>query len=82
MLPYRLLQAQTRPEFQDVPEPHAGPGKWWSESLFSAAKKAYDDFEHGRLVDRAVAMPASLSARAADRVAAESSPVALATAGA
>ena len=80
MLPYRLLQAQTRPEFQDVPEAHAGPGQWWSESL--AAKKAYDDFEHGRLVDRAVAMPASLSARAADRVAAESSPVALATAGA
>jgi hypothetical protein len=23
MLAYRLLQAQTQPEFQDVPEPHA-----------------------------------------------------------
>jgi hypothetical protein len=27
MLAYRLLQAQTQPEFQDVPEPHAGPGQ-------------------------------------------------------
>jgi propanol-preferring alcohol dehydrogenase len=27
MLAYRLLQAQTPPEFQDVPEPHAGPGQ-------------------------------------------------------
>lgn len=27
MLAYRLLQAQTAPEFQEVPEPHAGPGQ-------------------------------------------------------
>lgn len=27
MLAYRLLKAQTQPEFQDVPEPHAGPGQ-------------------------------------------------------
>lgn len=27
MLAYRLLQAQTQPEFHEVPEPHAGPGQ-------------------------------------------------------
>jgi len=27
MLAYRLLQAQTEPEFEEVPEPHAGPGQ-------------------------------------------------------
>jgi propanol-preferring alcohol dehydrogenase len=27
MLAYRLLQAQTQPEFQEAPEPHAGPGQ-------------------------------------------------------
>jgi alcohol dehydrogenase, propanol-preferring len=27
MLAYRLLQSQTEPEFQEVPEPHAGPGQ-------------------------------------------------------
>ena len=27
MLAYRLLQAQTQPQFQEVPEPHAGPGQ-------------------------------------------------------
>ena len=27
MLAYRLLQAQGQPEFQEVPEPHAGPGQ-------------------------------------------------------
>jgi hypothetical protein len=27
MLAYRLLHAQTQPEFQEVPEPHAGPGQ-------------------------------------------------------
>jgi alcohol dehydrogenase, propanol-preferring len=27
MLAYRLLHAQTPPEFQEVPEPHAGPGQ-------------------------------------------------------
>jgi alcohol dehydrogenase, propanol-preferring len=27
MLAFRLLQAQTHPEFQEVPEPHAGPGQ-------------------------------------------------------
>lgn len=26
MLAYRLPQPQTQPDFQDVPEPHAGPG--------------------------------------------------------
>jgi propanol-preferring alcohol dehydrogenase len=42
----------------------------------SAAKQAYDDFEHGRLVGRAVLCPAPLEARAA------ASMVAPATAGA
>ena len=27
MLAYRLVQAQTQPEFQEVSEPHAGP-RW------------------------------------------------------
>jgi propanol-preferring alcohol dehydrogenase len=27
MLAYRLIESQTQPEFQDVPEPHAGPGQ-------------------------------------------------------
>jgi|SRR5689334_4763670 len=27
MLAYRLLKAQEQPEFQEVPEPHAGPGQ-------------------------------------------------------
>jgi propanol-preferring alcohol dehydrogenase len=27
MLAYRLLEAQAQPEFQEVPEPHAGPGQ-------------------------------------------------------
>jgi len=27
MLAYRLLQPQAQPEFQEVPEPHAGPGQ-------------------------------------------------------
>jgi propanol-preferring alcohol dehydrogenase len=27
MLAYRLLQPKTQPEFQEVPEPHAGPGQ-------------------------------------------------------
>jgi propanol-preferring alcohol dehydrogenase len=27
MLAYRLLKEQTQPEFQEVPEPHAGPGQ-------------------------------------------------------
>src|SRR5262245_58211001 len=31
----------------------------------SAANKAYDDFEHGRLVGRALLMPAALEARVA-----------------
>ena len=41
-----------------------------------AAKQAYDDFEHGRLVGRAVLMPATLQA-ADDETA--SSPVAMTT---
>ena len=40
---------------------------------FSAAKQAYDDFEHGRLVGRAVLMPAPLEARAGDDGAKDSS---------
>jgi D-arabinose 1-dehydrogenase-like Zn-dependent alcohol dehydrogenase len=27
MIAYRLLNAQTQPEFQEVPEPHAAPGQ-------------------------------------------------------
>ena len=27
MLAYRLLKAQRQPEFQEVPDPHAGPGQ-------------------------------------------------------
>ena len=27
MLAYRLLEAEVQPEFQEVPEPHAGPGQ-------------------------------------------------------
>ena len=27
MIAYRLLQAQTQPEFQEVPEPHAAAGQ-------------------------------------------------------
>jgi hypothetical protein len=33
----------------------------------TAAKQAYDDFEHGRLIGRAVLMPAAPEARAAAR---------------
>jgi len=40
---------------------------------FSAVKKAYDDFEHGRLVGRAVLISSLLEARAADSGAAGSS---------
>ena len=46
-----------------------------------AAKQAYDDFEHGRLVGRAVLMPAPVAARAADGRATDSSSLASATAG-
>ena len=48
----------------------------------SAAKQAYDDFEHGRLVGRAVLSPARLEVQAAEGGAADSSDVAPATAGA
>ena len=27
MLAHRLLREQTQPEFQEIPEPHAGPGQ-------------------------------------------------------
>ena len=27
MLAYRLLKGQTQPEFQEIPDPHAGPGQ-------------------------------------------------------
>lgn len=27
MIAYRLLKGQTQPEFQEVPDPHAGPGQ-------------------------------------------------------
>lgn len=48
----------------------------------SSAKQAYDDFEHGRLVGRAVLLPAPLEARVAPEGATASSRVAPATAGA
>ena len=48
----------------------------------SAAKQAYDDFEHARLVGRAVLSPARLEVQAAEGGAANSSDVAPATAGA
>jgi propanol-preferring alcohol dehydrogenase len=44
------------------------------------AKQAYEDFEHGRLVGRAVLMPAPGAARSGDGRAAESSPIAAVTA--
>ena len=47
----------------------------------NAAKQAYDDFQHGRLVGRAVLMPAVPETRAGDRPA-DSSRTAPATAGA
>jgi D-arabinose 1-dehydrogenase-like Zn-dependent alcohol dehydrogenase len=47
----------------------------------SAAKQAYDDFEHGRLVGRAVLMPAPSHAPAADGGTTDSSRIAPATAG-
>jgi propanol-preferring alcohol dehydrogenase len=48
----------------------------------SAAKQAYDDFEHGRLVGRAVLVPAALDARAATSGDARDSSVAPVAAGA
>jgi hypothetical protein len=48
----------------------------------NAAKRAYDDFEQGRLVGRAVLMPAPAEAGVADGRATNSSRVATATAGA
>ena len=48
----------------------------------SEAQQAYDDFEHGRLVGRAVLMPAPLEARAAESGTATSSQRTAATAGA
>jgi hypothetical protein len=49
----------------------------------SAAKQAYDDFEHGRLIGRAVLLPALVEAgAAADGGAIDSSHVAPATANA
>jgi propanol-preferring alcohol dehydrogenase len=117
MIAYRLLNAQTQPEFQEVPEPHAAPGQvlvkvggsglchtdftvisrdlsYWKDDppLFtlgheiagggrdggvgpdqvprgsyplSAVKQAYDDFEHERLVGRAVVIPEGSEASAA-----------------
>jgi propanol-preferring alcohol dehydrogenase len=47
----------------------------------SAAKQAYDDFEHGRLVGRAVLTPAPLESRAARSGASDSSQIMPATAG-
>jgi alcohol dehydrogenase, propanol-preferring len=47
----------------------------------NAAKQAYDDFEHGRLVGRAVLLPAPLHTPAADGEATDSSRVAPVTAG-
>ena len=49
----------------------------------SAAKQAYDDFEHGRLVGRAVLMPAAPDSRSRRRpTEGGSSRTAVATAGA
>ena len=48
----------------------------------SAARQAYDDFEHGRLVGRAVLMPAPVDVPGAKRGATDSSHIAPATAGA
>jgi D-arabinose 1-dehydrogenase-like Zn-dependent alcohol dehydrogenase len=48
----------------------------------SAAKRAYEDFQHGRLVGRAVLMPETGEAPAADGGVTNSSRVAPATAGA
>jgi D-arabinose 1-dehydrogenase-like Zn-dependent alcohol dehydrogenase len=48
----------------------------------SGAKQAYDDFEHGRLIGRAVLMPAAVEGRAADSGATNASRLAPATAGA
>jgi len=48
----------------------------------SAAKQAYDDFEHGRLVGRAVLMPAPLQSRIADGRASDSSQIAPVSSGA
>ena len=47
----------------------------------SAAKQAYDDFEHGRLVGRAVLMPAHSEARTADDAVTDSSRMAAVAAG-
>jgi Alcohol dehydrogenase GroES-like domain len=47
----------------------------------NAAKQAYDDFEHGRLVGRAVLLPAPSHTPAADGEATDSSRVAPVTAG-
>jgi D-arabinose 1-dehydrogenase-like Zn-dependent alcohol dehydrogenase len=108
MIAYRLLNAQTQPEFQEVPEPHAAPGQVLVKvgldffkmppgaqlvtslnggtvalkeivdlaalgrikSLvdrypLSAVKQAYDDFEHKRLVGRAVVIPEGAEASTA-----------------
>jgi propanol-preferring alcohol dehydrogenase len=48
----------------------------------NAARQAYDDFEHGRLVGRAVLMPEPLEARAADGAVTNSSRTVPVTAGA
>ena len=37
MLAHRLLNAQTQPEFQEVPEPHAEPGQVVEEFLAGTA---------------------------------------------
>jgi len=47
----------------------------------NAAKQAYDDFEHGRLVGRAVLLPTPLHTPATDGETTDSSRVAPATAG-
>jgi len=68
---YRLLQAQAQPEFQEVPEPHAGPGQ-----ALDAAKQAYDDFEHGRLVGRGVLIPGLETARGSPAASSQTTEVA------
>jgi hypothetical protein len=78
MLAYRLLQAQTQPEFQDVPEPHAGPGQVIVRVAGSCGAASIGS----RSRMRAVLMPVPLQARAAGEGATDSSRVAPATAGA
>ncbi len=54
-----------------MPEPHAGPGQ-----ALDAAKQAYDDFEHGRLVGRGVLIPGLEIARGSPAASSQTTEVA------